>query len=151
MVASPEDVDDLVQDTFVLAYSSLGRFRGESSFSTWLYTIAVNTTIKHLRKARARQTVSIDDPDARLDTSAMVGAEPGPGVCAENGERREAVRRAVESLPERHRMVVVLHYFEDYSCEEIARIMRCSVGTVWSRLHYACRKLRGQLGWLESA
>lgn len=151
MVASPDDVDDLVQDVFVLAYRSIDRFRGEAAFSTWVHSIAVNATIKHLRKAKSRRMVSIDDPDTGMEDALIADAEPGPSEAAEDTERRAAVRRAVEQLPEKHRAVVVLHYFEDHSCEEIAKILNCSIGTVWSRLYYACRKLRGQLDWLETA
>jgi RNA polymerase sigma-70 factor (ECF subfamily) len=151
MVASREDVDDLVQDVFVLAYRSLDGFRGQAGFATWIHRIAVNTTIKHLRKAKSGQAVSIDDPEAGLENNLIAETDQGPFDAVHEGERKEAVRRAVKELPEKHRLVVILHYFEDYTCEEIAKILDCSVGTVWSRLHYACRTLRGQLDWLETA
>jgi len=150
MISNQDDVDDLVQDIFVQAYRSIGGFRGQSSFSTWLHSIAVNTTIKYLRKMKTRQAVSIDDPNARMEDALVADSDLSPSVAAEESEKQEAVRSAVEKLPEKHRAVVVLHYFEEYSCEEIAKILNCSVGTVWSRLHYACRKLRGQLDWLET-
>ena len=60
-----------------------------------------------------------------------------------------ALRAAIDALPEKQRTVLLLHYFEEYSCEEIALMLDCSVGTIWSRLHYGCRKLRDQLRWLE--
>jgi RNA polymerase sigma-70 factor (ECF subfamily) len=151
MVSSPEDVDDLAQDIFVLAYKAIGRFRGDSSFSTWIHRIAVNTTIKHMKKTKPRQAASIDDPGLGMDNILACEGVLSPSEAAEDGERKDAVRRAVEGLPEKHRVVVVLHYFEDYTCEEIAKVLNCSVGTVWSRLHYACRKLKGQLDWLETA
>ena len=75
-----------------------------------------------------------------------------PTRLAEDVQRRaegRALRAAVDALPEKQRTVVLLHYFEEYSCEEIALLLDCSVGTVWSRLHYGCRKLRDQLRWLE--
>jgi len=151
MVTSRDDVDDLVQDVFILAYRSIHKFRGDSAFSTWLHSIAVNTTIKYLKRMRARQAASIDDPENGIEETLATGRGERTSDLAEAHERRRAVRTAVENLPEKHRAVVVLHYFEDYPCEEIARILNCSVGTVWSRLHYACRKLRGQLDWLETA
>jgi RNA polymerase sigma-70 factor (ECF subfamily) len=150
MISNQDDVDDLVQDIFVQAYRSIGGFRGQSSFSTWLHSIAVNTTIKYLRKMKSRQTVSIDDPNARMEDMLVADNDRSPSAAAEESERQVAVRSAVEKLPEKHRAVVVLHYFEEYSCEEIAKILNCSVGTVWSRLHYACTKLRGHLDWLET-
>ena len=149
MVQRRDDVDDLVQDIFVLAYRSIGSFRGDSSFSTWLGAIAVNTTLKHLKRSKSRQAVSIDDPEIALGEVLAVG-EPGPEDVAEARARNAAVRKAIDGLPDKQRVVVALHYFEDYTCEEIAKMLSCSVGTVWSRLHYACKKLRGQLDWLGS-
>ena len=151
MVVARDDVDDLVQDVFVLAYRSIGRFRGQSAFSTWLHSIAVNTTIKHLKKMKTRQAMSIDDPNTGIEETLVSDSHRPPVDAAEDMERKQAVRVAVDELPEKHRAVVILHYFEDYSCDEIAKILNCSVGTVWSRLHYACKKLRGQLDWLETA
>lgn len=151
MISSRDDIDDLVQDVFVLAYKSIGSFRGQSAFNTWLHTIAVNTTIKYLRKIKSRPSVSIDDPETGIERTLEASEGSRPPAIAEEQERKLAIRKAVEQLPEKHRTVVALHYFDDYSCEEISKILNCSVGTVWSRLHYACRKLRGQLDWLESA
>jgi RNA polymerase sigma-70 factor (ECF subfamily) len=151
MVSSRDDVDDLVQDIFVQTYRSIGRFRGQSAFSTWLHSIAVNTTIKYLRKMKSRPAVSIDDPVTGIENTLAADGDCPPAMVVEESERKQAVRAAVEQLSEKHRVVVVLHYFEDHSCEEIAKVLNCSVGTVWSRLHYACKKLRGQLDWLETA
>ncbi len=151
MIAGREDVDDVVQDVFVQAYRSISRFRGDSAFSTWLHSIAVNMTIRHIRKSKIRQSVSIDDPSTGFENTLESSDAEAPEDAALIEERKALVRAAVDNLPEKQRTVVVLHYFEDYSCEEIAKILNCSVGTVWSRLHYACRKLRGHLNWLETA
>lgn len=146
MVINRDDVDDIVQDVFVLAYRSIGSFKGQSSFSTWLHSIAVNTTLKQIKKMKIRQGYSIDDPDTGLENSLSSGSNPADE--AERSDKNRQVRKAIDSLPDKHRAVVVLHYFEQYSCDEIAKILGCSVGTVWSRLHYACRKLKGQLEWI---
>ena len=150
MTVSQDDVDDIVQDVFVLAYRSIGSFRGDSSFATWLYSIAVNTTLKSLKRSKRRQTVSLDDPDTGLGELLAATDQPDPAEAAHAGERNRQVRQAIDLLPDKQRAVVLLHYFEDHTCEEIAAILNCSVGTVWSRLHYACRKLRSQLEWLGS-
>ena len=150
MARNRDDVDDLVQDVFVLAYRSIHSFRGDSSFGTWLGAIAVNTTLKHMKRSKARQAVSIDDPDTGLGDMLVASDQPGPEDAAEARMRSDEVRKAIDALPEKQRTVVILHYFEDKTCEEIAATLRCSVGTVWSRLHYACKKLRGQLDWLGS-
>ena len=150
MVADRDDVDDVVQEVFVQAFKSVTGFKGEAAFGTWVYRIAVNTTIKHMRKAKIRRTASIDDPVTGLADSLVASNGAGPEDAAEKLERDAAVRKAVETLSENHRAVVVLHYFENFSCDDIAKITGCSVGTVWSRLHYACKKLKGELAWLGS-
>jgi RNA polymerase sigma-70 factor (ECF subfamily) len=146
---SPDDVDDVVQDVFVQAWHALPRFRGEARFSTWLYRIATNMAIKHWHRGkRDRQVVSEEDlPETVRGALADSGLEPSDEV--ERRARDRALRAAIDALPEKQRAAVLLHYFEEYSCEQIAAMAGCSVGTVWSRLHYACRKLRGRLGWLE--
>ncbi|MDH7601385.1 MAG: sigma-70 family RNA polymerase sigma factor [Armatimonadota bacterium] len=150
MISSRDDTEDIVQEIFVRAFKSIGCFKQDSSFGTWIYRIAVNTAIKHMRGSKIRSAASIDDPDSGLSDTLTDGESDRPGDAAEKAERSEAVRRAVQMLPEHHRAVVVLHYFENLSCAEIAEIMDCSVGTVWSRLHYACKKLKGELSWLNS-
>ena len=155
MTPSPDDVDDIVQELFVRAWKGLPRFRGDAQFSTWLYRIAVNTTIKHRSRRRDESAVSLSAEDLSGGMDALVApagaAEPGdPFLSAQRKEREARIREAVLSLPEKQRTVIVLHYFEGHSCEEISRIVGCSVGTVWSRLHYACKRLKGALsGALE--
>lgn len=150
MVDNRDDADDIVQEVFVVAFRSIQSFKGEAAFSTWLYRIAVNTAIKQMKKIRTRQAASIDDPLTGLGEMLVSPDGDGPERSAECSERSGAIREAIQSLPEKHRAVVVLHYFQDLGCEEIASIVGCSVGTVWSRLHYACKKLRGQLDWLAA-
>ena len=145
MAGDPDDVDDIAQEVFVRAYRSIGSFRGDAEFSTWVYRIAVNTTIKLMKRIKTRQACSIDDPASGI-AELLVSAEADrPDRIAERKARNAALRKAVLGLPEKHRTVVVLHYFENLACEEIAQVLECSVGTVWSRLHYACRKLKGVL------
>jgi len=151
IIGNREDVEDVVQDIFVNAYRAIRSFRGHAKFSTWLYSIAVNVTLKRLKKLRRQSTISIDDP--AHDPDKLVKLEPRTSSDEVVIERQKmvAVKRAVDSLPEKQRIVVVMHYFEQLPCEEIARILNCSVGTVWSRLHYACKRLRSELDWLEQS
>lgn len=142
MINDRDDIDDIAQEVFVLGYRSIGGFRREAEFSTWIYRIAVNTTIKQMRKMKTRQAASIDDPNTGLADVLVSSEADRPERIAERKARNEAIRRAVLDLPEKHQTVVVLHYFENLGCDEIARVLECSVGTVWSRLHYACKKLQ---------
>jgi RNA polymerase sigma-70 factor (ECF subfamily) len=152
MTGNPDDVDDIVQELFIRAWKGLPRFRGDAQFSTWLYRIAVNTAIKHRSRRRNEAAVSLsaeeriggaDGLRAPADAPAHQGGDPFELAVAR--EREAQVRTAVGTLPEKQRTVVALHYFEGRSCEEISEIIGCSVGTVWSRLHYACKRLRGVL------
>jgi RNA polymerase sigma-70 factor, ECF subfamily len=149
--ATTDDIDDTVQDIFVQAWRAFPRFRGDAKFSTWLYRIATNMAIKQWHK-RKRQRIVVSDEDLPESVRISV-ADPsiGPAEQAEFKVRDGALRSAIEALPEKQRTVVLLHYFEEYSCEEVATITGCSVGTVWSRLHYACKKLRGSLEWLQQS
>ena len=149
MVSNRDDADDLAQDVFVTAYRHIGSFRRDAKFTTWLHTVTVNTTLKRLKKMKRQSTISIDDPDTGLESVISAEDEPSPMESLQDKQRLEAVQAAVNSLPDKHRIVVVMHYFEQYSCDEIAAALKCSVGTVWSRLHYACKKLQKELCWLE--
>lgn len=149
MVANRDDADDLVQDIFVAAYRAIGNFRRDAKFSTWLHAITVNTTLRRLKRMKKENAVSIDDPETGLADAIRADDAPSPSESLEERERNEAVRRALDSLPAKQRIVVVMHYFEQRSCEEIAAILKCSMGTVWSRLHYACKRLKGELNQLE--
>ncbi len=151
MISSPDDAEDVVQEVFVSAWQGLKRFRGDARFSTWLHTIAVNATLKRLRQTGRHGQVSLDDPDSHAAATLAADAGGQPFEMAASAEERTAVRRALQALSDNHRMTVVLYYFEGHPCEEIARMMGCSVGTVWSRLHYACRKLRQELAGLRAA
>ncbi|HUV05629.1 MAG TPA: sigma-70 family RNA polymerase sigma factor [Armatimonadota bacterium] len=149
MVTSRDEADDLVQDIFVSAYRAIGSFRREAKLSTWLHTIAVNMTLKRLKKMKRQNMLSIDDPAFGLASTIRAEDDPSPDESLQQRERNDMVRRAIDTLPDKQRIVVVMHYFEQRPCDEIAAILKCSVGTVWSRLHYACRRLRGELRLLQ--
>jgi RNA polymerase sigma-70 factor (ECF subfamily) len=141
IVLHPQETEDLVQETFIQAYRKLSSFKGDSGFGTWLYRIAVNLSLRRLQQLRRTGWTPLDAlegleiPDLRPDA-------PQPEREALFSEDRRALQKALLALSDDHRAVVTLHYFEDRSCPEIAEIMGCSVGTVWSRLHYALRKLK---------
>jgi len=151
MLPSRDEADDLVQEVFLAAWKGIGRFRGDAKFGTWLHTIAVNATLRRLKSLSRSSAASLDDPDAGLGD--QISGDPGDGpleqVCC--AEDRAAVRSALQKLSDNHRMVVVLYYYEQYTCDQIARVMGCSVGTVWSRLHYACKRLKVELDGLRAA
>ncbi|MFO7942461.1 MAG: sigma-70 family RNA polymerase sigma factor [Bacillota bacterium] len=152
MLGNPEDARDVTQETFLKAYSSLSRFRGDSSFSTWVYRIAKNACLDFLRR-RSRGTVfSLDQP---LDTEEgelerqVPGDLPDPEEVALDSEVRRAVSEAIANLPPHHRSIIVLRDIEDLSYEEIAEVLEVELGTVKSRLYRARTSLSRVLGSSE--
>jgi RNA polymerase sigma-70 factor (ECF subfamily) len=151
LARNPEDVDDILQEVMLRAWKGLPNFREEARFSTWLYRIAVNTTFKWQRRnAESTRTVSISGllEQDRLGEPVASTLLPvsEPAVVLEETQRRERLLSAVSALPPKQRDVVMMHYFDGRTCEEIGAAVGCSVGTVWSRLHYACKRLRTVLG-----
>lgn len=142
-----EEAWDCAQDAFVRAFQSLGSFRGQSAFYTWLFRIAMNVATDRLRsrgaQARAFGTQAIPaeewertapDPEARPDQAAI-------GV-----ERRERISQALDTLPPNARAIIMLSDVEGLSYREIATVLNCPIGTVMSRLHNARKRLRTALG-----
>ena len=140
---STEELDDLVQDIFLRVYRKIRTFRFESRFSTWLTRIAVNESLKKLRQRKRRALLFASD----LEVEEMPEDRPFRATIhlAEQDEEHALLHRAVDRLPERHRLVIVLKYFEDRSCKEIAEILSCNVGTVRSRLFNARKRLKDMM------
>lgn len=143
-VSDPDDAVDIAQEAFVKAYSKLRTFDSESAFYTWLYRIAINTAIDHLRKRKSRPADSLDD-----DKYAQVGFEPtskdpssDPEKVLVRSEQARVLRKAISSLSEKLRSVIVLHDVEGLSQEEVADILQVPVGTVKSRVSRARAELR---------
>ena len=136
-----DDASDVLQDTFLKVYDSIHTFRHDSAFETWLYRIVVNLSIDTVngRKRRQKSLISFLE---KTDISQKIERQQDPTFQVETNELQEWVTRAVNSLPIKHRTVVVLHELEGLSHPQIADILGCSEGTVRSRLHYARKKLR---------
>ena len=146
MTSNHEDANDLAQETFIRAYKNLNRFKGDSSFYTWIYRIAVNTTINFLNSRRRRKNFfSLDDVDARIQDDPdfierTSGAGPDGEVAA--NELMEQLNVALQKLSPDHRLVVTLYDIQGLSHAEIAKITNSSEGTVRSRLYYARLQLQ---------
>jgi RNA polymerase sigma-70 factor (ECF subfamily) len=140
-VREREQAWDISQEVFIKAHRSLGRFRGEASFKTWLLRITVNQCKDHLKKRRL-QTVAFDEAIGSEETPSNV---LGPRHALEAREIGEAIDKAVAGLSSKHRAAFVLREYEGLSYDEMARVMQCSLGTVMSRLHHARKKLQSSL------
>ena len=144
MVRNPEDAEDVLQDTFLRAYRGIKSFKGNSTFSTWIYRITANSALMRLRK-RQLPTVSIDDADEREAPINIADWAPGPVEQMLNQETQAAMTEAIEALPPEFRQVFVLRDIEELSNAEVAEILDLSVAAVKSRLHRARLKVRNRL------
>ena len=151
MVNNPEDALEIAQETFVKAFQNLGKFKGESSFYTWLYRIVVNRAIDFRRRERRHPTVGLED---RASSGGLgegydeVLKEERPNDPYQQAQAREVgdrVTAAINELTPDHKAVILLREVEGLSYDEISRVMQCSKGTVMSRLHYARKKLQKKL------
>lgn len=148
MTANREDAADLTQEAFIKAFQSINRFQGQSSFFTWLYRIAVNSTLTHLRKSKLRTFFSfekINEEDKSSEVLNQLTDKKGADREVYVKELQEKLNEAMQKLSIKHRTVVTLFEIDGLSHEEIAEVMDCSVGTVRSRLHYAKQLLQSEL------
>lgn len=149
ITSNREDASDLTQDAFVKAFTSISRFKGKSSFFTWLYRIAVNCALTHIKKNRFRRFFSFDNIDEEMAPTEIVEnlsqKDPGGDRTSQLSELQEKLNEALQKLSPKHRTVVILFEIEGLSHQEIAEIMHTSEGTVRSRLHYAKAQLQADL------
>ena len=148
MTSNREDAADLAQDTFIKAFQSINRFQGQSSFFTWLYRIAVNSALTHIRRNKLRSFFSFDKIHEDTSVAAVINQLTDKKDVEREvfvHELQERLNEALLKLSIPHRTVVTLFEIDGLSHEEIAEIMDCSVGTVRSRLHYAKQLLQAEL------
>jgi RNA polymerase sigma-70 factor (ECF subfamily) len=148
MTSNREDAEDLVQEVFVKAWKALGHFREQSGFYTWIYRIALNRTINFRKKRNRRQTVSFDefDPDIKTAESYRDFSSKGSVLRKMSlGEFQGKMNEAMLRLSDKHRAVVTMHDVQGMPHADIAKVMRCSEGTVRSRLFYAHKQLQAEL------
>ncbi len=132
-----EDANDLAQEVFIKAWRAIGRFRGESSFSTWLYRIAVNSCLNF---RALRRPVMQELPETLVDPV------PGAGVRLEKDDEARRVRAAVRRLPDKQRATLILKIYHELTHEEVAEILGSTAGTVKANLFHALGNLRRLVG-----
>lgn len=137
-VRSAQDVQDLTQETFIKIYSNIGRYRGESRFSTWVFAIARNVLLKWSAR-RPREGAAGEGAPAGFEPPA---ADPDPEAAAGGRELRALMRRAIELLPVRQRQCMVLRVVHDLSYEQIATVMGISINSVKPHLHQGRARLQ---------
>jgi len=150
MMRHEEEALDLSQDAWVKGWQRLAQFQGDSSFVTWMTRIVINLCLDQLRKQKRQRAESIEalEEDGGVERQMpVVQANPTAGL--ERVELRERIDRALAQLSHEHRTVLVLHEFEELEYKEIAERMKCSIGTVMSRLFYARRRMASLLAGLR--
>jgi RNA polymerase sigma-70 factor (ECF subfamily) len=143
-----DDANDVASDTFVRIYNSIGKFRGDSAFSTWLYRIVTNVYLDTRKRRLAHPHLSLEEYLEMEEGSLPRQIEdpaPGPQVEAEERERHELLQSVINELPEFQRIIIVLYHIQELPYEEIAEILNMPLGTVKSRLNRARRALRERL------
>ena len=141
LVTDDEDARDVVQEAYLRAYRSIGRFRGDAQFSTWLYRITANCASTHLGRRRRHRHEELDEEVDVADTKP----EHDPATAADASLLRQQLEAAIAELPARLRAVVVLRDIYDLSHAEIAEQLGISESAAKVRLHRARRKLRAQV------
>lgn len=152
MVGRRADAEEIAQDALLKAMEGIDRFQGNSRFSTWLYRIAVNTTISHRRRVgrvRFHPLGGVEEFEAAMgqaDTAqGSQQRQPGPEQAASALERHQLILQALEELDEEFRSAVVLRDVEDLDYETIAEILNVPIGTAKSRIHRGRKALRDKL------
>jgi len=149
MTFNHDDAADLTQDAFVKAFRSLSKFKEKASFFTWIYRIGVNLTLSYLKKKKSRKFFSFDqyvsDGVSIKDSEKFSCSDSNSVRSTLINELHEKLNEALSQLSDKHRTIVVLFEIDGLSHKEIASIMKCTEGTVRSRLHYAKLQLQSLL------
>ena len=146
MLGNTNDAQDATQETFLESFKSIGGFKFQSTFKTWLYRIAINTCQQHLRKSdsRKRTMYSYTEDTKNIQRSAAGPTQPDQHLL--KTEKEQIVQLAIGSLPTKQKAVVTLFYMQHLKYREIAEVLGCSEGTVASRLNTAISNLKNLLG-----
>jgi len=131
MLSGHEDTADVVQNIFIKAYQGIGKFEGKSKLSTWLYRIATNETLTFIRKNKNRQSFSNENSLSLLQADAYV----------EESDIIRMLKKAINQLPERQKLVFNLRYFDEMPYEEMSKILSVKVGGLKASFHHAVKKI----------
>ena len=147
LVKNAEDADDLTQEVFIEIFNSIHNFREDSRLSTWIYRIAVNKSLEHLRRMKRKKRRGFLTWFTKENREVSYEAVDfnHPGVLAENEEQSRILFRAIEKLPDSQKVAFTLHKLEGLSYDQIARIMQKSLSSIESLMHRAKSNLRKEL------
>ncbi len=140
MVISHDDTNDVLQNTFIKAWSSIASFRGDAKLSTWLYKIAINESITFINKKKALNSISIDDDDSFLLNNLEADK------YFDGDEAQVRLQKAINALPKKQRIVFNMRYYDEMKYEDMSEILSTSVGALKASYHHAVKKIEGILG-----
>jgi len=147
IVRAPEEVEDLTQEAFIKAFTSLASFNEEYAFSTWLYKIATNNAIDHIRRKRL-QTFSIDKPIESKDSDfsfELPDTDPEPDQELISSQRHRMLEEAMNALPPKYRQVIIMRHLQEKEYSEIAKALHLPLGTVKAHIFRAREMLYKRL------
>lgn len=144
MVGNYESALDLTQEIFIKVYNSLKRYRSEFKFSTWIYKIAHNAAVDHLRRNSTREQSLVAGPEGDTFDLPIESARLSPEQESERKERRGEIEAVVRALPANYRELIILRHSQDLSYEEIVEVTALPLGTVKNRLFRAREMMRQQ-------
>ena len=144
MLGNPDDAADATQETFLEAYKSVKTFQFQSQFGTWLYRIGINTCQQYIRKSQSNER-KLTAYSREAEIHGSTSENDSPERVAIKTEQNEVVQDAISQLPPKQREVVTLYYMQHLKYREIAEILKCSEGTVASRLNQALKNLKRKL------
>jgi RNA polymerase sigma-70 factor, ECF subfamily len=144
MVGNYESALDLTQEIFIKVYSSLRRYRAEFKFSTWIYKIAHNSAVDHLRRNSTREQSLVMGPEGDQFDLPLESGNLSPEQESERKERRVEIESVVRALPGNYRELIILRHSQDLSYEEIVEVTGLPLGTVKNRLFRAREMMRQQ-------
>lgn len=147
-VRSAVEVEDVVQETFLKCFRKLSSFQHNSSFSTWLYRIAVNTALDYVKRRGRSPVTAVEDPEVVGESAPHADVRP-PDARLESEEIATITREVLDGLPEIFRTVLILREFEEMPYQEMADVLGISIGTVESRLFRARARFRERLARLH--
>jgi RNA polymerase sigma-70 factor, ECF subfamily len=142
LVGNAEDAADITQEAFLRVHRKMDRFRGDCTFTTWLYRVVVNLSITELRRRNRSRTLLMEDIAPPEAWRAEEEAEDAPSTHLEIGQEREAVQRVLRHLPPDYRAVLVLRHFQQLAYEEICQVLGLTMSQVKTRLHRARRMFK---------
>ena len=143
MVIDHDDANDVLQNTFIKAWTNIHNFRGDAKLSTWLYKIAVNESITFINKKKAQNNISLDD-DATFLTNSLEADKYFDGDQAQI-----KLQKAIATLPDKQRLVFNMRYYDDMKYEDISEILGTSVGALKASYHHAVKKIESFFSELD--